>query len=180
MAARRGSGATLRSVKISVGDQSSQLILVVDDDSSDLALISRILIKNGYCVKTAQSAEDALDSTEQTIPTIVMSDVGLPGMSGLQLCAAIKSREALCHVPVVFLSGRDSPDDFKAGGESGGVFYISKHRGIDNLMVVVNALCPARKSEASSPTGAQNRVASHNESSTTDRPAKLQSTKKPR
>jgi twitching motility two-component system response regulator PilH len=162
------------SVKPSAEDHSSQLILVVDDDTSDLALISRILIKNGYSVKTAQSAEEALEILTQTVPTIVMSDVGLPGMSGLQLCAAIKSREALRDLPVVFLSGRDSPNDFKAGGQSGGVFYISKHRGIDNLMTAVNALCSAR---TSSPVAAQNPASSPNTS--TGRPVELQSTKKP-
>lgn len=136
----------------------NHLVLVVDDDSADLALMKRILTKNDYRVKTAQTAREALEILEECKPAMVLLDIGLPGMSGLELCTVIKSHEALQHIPVVFLSGRDSPDDYRTGREAGSVFYVSKHRGFDNIMTVVNTLCAVRKNDKPKSPSAQNRI----------------------
>lgn len=136
------------------------LVLIVDDDASDRALISRVLIKNEYQVLIAQNAKEALEILEHTTPTMILLDVGLPDVSGFELCAAIKRRKALERIPVVFISGRDTNEDFLAGRDSGGVFYISKNRGLDKLMTAVNTLCGARRADASQSTAAQNRISS--------------------
>jgi two-component system, OmpR family, response regulator len=144
--------------------QDAPLVLVVDDDGSDRALVSRLLIKNDYQVQTAENAKEALAFLEHTIPAMILLDVGLPDVLGFELCAAIKKRKALERIPVVFLTGRDTNKDFLAGYESGGVFYLSKNCGLDKLMTAINAVCGSRNRPASQPV-AQNRISPINVSS---------------
>jgi CheY-like chemotaxis protein len=130
--------------------QDHPLILAVDDDASERALVERALIKNGYTVLTAETGELALRIMEKIVPTVVVVDVSLPGMSGYDLCLALKADPRLKNIPIVFLSGRDLPRDFQMGREAGGVFYIPKSSSLENLLTAVRMLCGARQSRPSS------------------------------
>ena len=120
------------------------LILVVDDDASDRALIEHVLTKYGYTVLTIETCELALRVMETIVPIVIVVDVSLPGMSGFDLCSVLKSDDRLRSIPVVFLSGRDSPTDFQIGREVGGVFYLTKSAGMEYLLNVVRMLCAVR------------------------------------
>jgi DNA-binding response OmpR family regulator len=129
--------------------QDQPLIIAVDDDASDRALIERALIKNGYTVQTTETAELALQIMESIVPAVVIVDVSLPGMSGYDLCTVLKGDTRLKNIPIVFLSGRDSPSDFQMGWQAGGVFYIPKSGGMEGLLNVLRMLCVARPSHPS-------------------------------
>jgi CheY-like chemotaxis protein len=122
-----------------------QVILAVDDEPLDLALIERALVRGGYAVQTALSCEDALLILQKLVPKVLILDVAMPGMSGYELCTRLKNDNQLKDIPVVFLSARDSPKDLKTWREVGGAFYVPKAKGFRNLLSAVRVLCVAQE-----------------------------------
>jgi CheY-like chemotaxis protein len=107
-------------------------ILVVDDEPSILRMISRVLMETGCDVLTAGSAEAALTLFEAAEPSVVIADIRLPGMSGVELSEELKrSRPAL---PVLLISAYREPDEHTADG------FIGKPFDNDQLLDEVNRL----------------------------------------
>ena len=123
-------------------------VLAVDDDPVNLRIVRSLLERNGYTVRTAPNGEEALASLQETVPVMLICDVMMPGMSGYDLCRAIKTNQHLQKIPVVFLTGQDSPKDFKTGHEVGAVFYLAKPIKPARLLNVVRMLCPPRRAQA--------------------------------
>ena len=117
-------------------------ILLVDDD----ALLRRSLAFNleqaGYRVSTAASAEDALALAQRDRPDLVLLDIGLPGMDGLD---ALRHFDAQVGVPVIFLTARRRELDEVLGLELGADDYISKPFDLDVLLARVKVVL--RRSE---------------------------------
>lgn len=111
-------------------------ILVVDDDPTSLRIIEQVLLKN-YTVCKAANAEEALAVLRERIPALVILDVMLPDVSGIDLCMIIKTSERLMHVPVIFISASDRPQDFKTGYDAGGVMYMGKPIRAEQLLLMV-------------------------------------------
>ncbi len=125
-------------------------ILLVDDD----ALLRRSLAFNleqaGYRVSTAASAEDALALAQRDRPDLVLLDIGLPGMDGLD---ALRHLDAQVGVPVIFLTARRRELDEVLGLELGADDYISKPFDLDVLLARVKVVL--RRSEKSSTPAAE-------------------------
>lgn len=115
----------------------AKTILLVDDD----ALLRRSLAFNleqaGYQVSTAASAEDALAYLQRTRPDLVLLDVGLPGMDGLQ---ALRQMRQTSELPVIFLTARRRDLDEILGLELGADDYITKPFDPDVLLARVRAV----------------------------------------
>ncbi|MCI2238648.1 response regulator [Kineococcus sp. TRM81007] len=121
-------------------------VLVVEDDADIRTLLDLRLRAAGHRVIGAESAPAALAViAERGAPDVLVSDVSLPGTTGLELVAALRAREDYAHLPVVFLSGRVQPADIEAGRALGAV-YLTKP-------VVLTALCTAIE-QALATTGA--------------------------
>ncbi len=101
-------------------------ILVVEDTPESLRLLSSLLTKAGYRVREAPDGELALWSAQSHPPELILLDVRMPGMDGYQVCRELKRIEALCDVPVIFLSAFGDTDDKLRGFEAGGVDFIAK------------------------------------------------------
>lgn len=101
-------------------------ILVVDDERDILELLRYNLVKNGYKVMSAMTGEEALRLAEQTAPTLVILDLMLPGMDGLEVCRALKARHDLADVPIIMLSAKGEEADIVAGLELGAHDYVCK------------------------------------------------------
>lgn len=78
-------------------------------------------------------------------PTVVVADIDLPGMSGLDLCLVSKSIVGLNQIPFVILSKHQSAEELKSTVDAGGVFYVGKSHRWDNLLTAVNLLFTAHK-----------------------------------
>jgi len=118
------------------------VVLAVDDSPVQLRLIQEALARNGYAVKSAGSAEKALEMLKASVPAVVVSDVTMTGMSGYDLCKAIKNDSKLAKVPVILLTGEGAPKDFKAGRDAGAVVYITKPFKPEALLNAVRMVCP--------------------------------------
>ncbi len=125
-------------------------ILLVDDDALMRRGLAFNLEQAGYHVTSAANAEDALDIARRTPPNIVLLDIGLPGMDGLDALRHIKEEFGL---PVIFLTARRRELDEIVGLELGADDYITKPFNVDVLLARVKAvLRQSEKETAVSPT----------------------------
>lgn len=101
-------------------------ILVVDDEKDILELVRYNLAKAGYEVQCAASGEAALDLLERSVPDLILLDLMLPGLDGLDVCRRLKQDERTRSVPVIMLTARGEDADIVAGLELGADDYITK------------------------------------------------------
>jgi two-component system cell cycle response regulator len=101
-------------------------VLIVDDDDLVLARLKDLVAAAGYKVHTAASGFEALHSLEQTSASIVVSDLNMRGMDGLDLCRRIRERVWPGYVYVVLLTARDEKKDVLAGLAAGADDFVSK------------------------------------------------------
>src|SRR5579875_253865 len=114
-------------------------ILVVDDDARLRALLSRYLAENGFRVTTAESAADARAKLRSVSPDLMVLDVMMPGESGLDLTASLRSAQPP-DLPVLLLTARGAPEDRVAGFEAGADDYLGKPFEPLELVLRIRAL----------------------------------------
>src|SRR5512138_269751 len=112
-------------------------ILLVDDDALMRRSLAFHLEQAGYGVHTAANAEDALSFVRNSPPDLVVLDIGLPGMDGLEALREIKAQD---NLPVIFLTGRRRELDEVVGLELGADDYITKPFDVDVVLAHVKAV----------------------------------------
>ena len=115
-------------------------ILVIEDDASVCELLYSSLTKSGYRVSVAQRGEAAMDQIEQDPPDLVVLDLNLPGMSGLDVCRVMRQDPWMSKIPVLMLTGKSEEDDIVVGLEVGADDYMTKPYGLRELLSRVRAL----------------------------------------
>jgi len=101
-------------------------ILIVDDSPDALRLARVRLAKEGVDILCAAAGCEALEVARREKPDLVLLDVDMPGMSGFDVCRAIKADPNLSIIPVIFLSGSGSAEDKVRGLDMGAVDYVTK------------------------------------------------------
>ncbi|MBF0551225.1 MAG: response regulator [Deltaproteobacteria bacterium] len=101
-------------------------ILVVDDTPDNLKLLTNILTKQGYQVRSASSGPQALRSVAVEAPDLILLDVRMPEMDGYEVCHHLKSHEQSRGIPVIFISALTDIAEKMKGFGAGGVDYIIK------------------------------------------------------
>jgi two-component system OmpR family response regulator len=126
-------------------------ILVVDDEANIADLVELYLRKEGFRVLKAGTGEDGLAAAKREPPRLVVLDVGLPGIDGLEVCRRLRAEaiREVASVPVIFLTARDSEIDRILGLEMGGDDYLTKPFSPRELVARVKAIL--RRSETSAP-----------------------------
>ena len=112
-------------------------ICIVDDDEEIRSLLSDYLRRNGFSTCTAGNAAEFLEIQRRVPCSLIVMDIMLPGMDGLELCRKIR---AISSSPVLFLSARDKEVDKVIGLEIGGDDYLAKPFGVRELIARVHAL----------------------------------------
>jgi DNA-binding response OmpR family regulator len=118
------------------------VVLAVDDDPAVLRIIESQLSRHDFEVKTASNGGDALDMLKTLTPAVLILDVMMDGISGYDLCHVVKRDKRLQKVPVIFLTSRGTPQDFKTGHDLGAVIYMVKPLKVEKLVNIVNMLLP--------------------------------------
>jgi DNA-binding response OmpR family regulator len=113
-------------------------VLIVDDDALLRRSLAFNLEKAGYRVSTAGSAEDALAQAHLDPPDLVLLDIGLPGMDGLD--ALRRLHQQMGEVPVIFLTARRRELDQVVGLELGADDYVTKPFDVDVLLARIKAV----------------------------------------
>ncbi len=101
-------------------------ILVADDQSANIQIIGNVLGKFGYEIVPAADGPTALKRMAVRPPDLVLLDVLMPGMDGLEVCRRIRENPEWKHIPVIFLSAADDKDLIVRALEAGGVDYVTK------------------------------------------------------
>lgn len=122
---------------ISKGERMANHILVVDDDALLRRSLSLQLEQAGYRVSPAENAEDALAIAQRDLPDLILLDIGLPGMDGLE---AMRQFQKEMDVPIIFVTARRRELDTILGLELGADDYITKPFNPDILLAHVKAV----------------------------------------
>jgi len=106
-------------------------ILVVDDEKAIIRALQHSLTTHGYEVFTAKSGEKALEAIAAHRPDLLLLDLGLPDMNGLEVCKRVRSQS---HLPIIVISAKDSEPDKVKALDLGADDYISKPFGVNELL----------------------------------------------
>jgi DNA-binding response OmpR family regulator len=118
----------------------SDLILIVDDEIGALTLIGIMLERGGFEVVKARNAGEALMMLDENTPDLIILDVMMPGMDGIELCSVIRERPATAETPVLILSARGDAESIIRGMEAGANDYIPKPILHHDLVAKVRAM----------------------------------------
>lgn len=128
-------------------------LLIVEDDDRIRASLRLALRDEGYAVVDAPDADSALERFREEEPDLILLDVLLPGMDGLELCRTIRRTSA---VPVVMLTARDDSHDVVAGLEAGADDYVTKPYNVKEVAARIRALLRRTQGMLAEPGGARN------------------------
>lgn len=120
-------------------EKADKRILVVDDEQDLCEILSFNIQIEGYHVDAANSAEEALEMDIASYDLLLL-DVMMGGMSGFQLAKKLKENPMTAHVPIIFLTARDTENDTLTGFNLGADDYISKPFSIREVMVRIRAV----------------------------------------
>jgi two-component system OmpR family response regulator len=132
-------------------------ILVVDDDPHIRDVVRFAFEKTGMVISTAQDGKEALRQFDQEIHELVVLDIGMPEMDGLEVCRKIRKTS---DTPILFLSARDEEIDRILGLEIGGDDYVTKPFSPRELVARVNAIL-RRTRNAPAPSSGATKAARH-------------------
>lgn len=118
-------------------------VLIVDDNAEMRGYMDQLL-KTSYSIFEAESAENALEILKKTEPDIIISDIVMPGMSGVEFCSKIKDATEYSHIPVILLTGTSSPEVKLKGIECGADDYITKPFETDLLIARIKSILKGR------------------------------------
>ena len=104
----------------------STLILVVDDDQDNVTIAREILLSRGFEVRVAYNGPSALASVEQRRPDLILLDIMMPQMSGMEVLDRLRANPATAGVPVILVTATDQDEDLLAGYKYGADYYITK------------------------------------------------------
>ena len=115
-------------------------VLIVEDEESLLRLESILLASRGYDVKGVMDGPSALKAVADMKPDLVLLDIMLPQIDGLEVCRQIKVNEATRHILVVMLTAKKSNEDLVKGEQAGADGYITKPFKSAVIVETINSL----------------------------------------
>jgi signal transduction histidine kinase/DNA-binding response OmpR family regulator/ligand-binding sensor domain-containing protein len=139
-----GSAPSSEPGTIKNGDNKSPLILIVEDNAEILSMLVQHLAPD-FRVAEAINGRAGLKIATEQLPDLVLTDLMMPGMDGLELCSHLKSDLQTSHIPVIMLTGRASMEDRLQGLESGADDYISKPFEIKEIETRIKNLVEQRR-----------------------------------
>lgn len=114
--------------------QKASTVLVVDDEPEIHTVLGKILSKEGHTVESAHNAEEAYKFLESTKPDLIILDIMMPKISGIEVCNKLKSEEATKDILILIVSARDAQADRIEGLTHGADDYVSKPFHLKSLV----------------------------------------------
>jgi DNA-binding response OmpR family regulator len=127
---------------------SKESILIVDDEEDIIELITFTLKNEGYTIWTAGDGETAIKTARQSSPNLIVLDLMLPGMDGLEVTRYLKSHDATRDIPIVMVTAKGEESDIITGLELGANDYISKPFSPRVLAARIRAILRRRRNES--------------------------------
>lgn len=127
-------------------------IVVADDDADIRELVAFKLRQTGHDIVAVADGAAAVEACQAEVPDLVLLDVMMPGMSGLDACRALRADAALADVPVILLTARAQEADIEQGFSVGADDYVVKPFGMDELLARLRAAIRRGEAEPARPT----------------------------
>ncbi len=108
-----------------ISDEEKPTLLIIDDNN-DIRQYERTLLQNQYFVIEASDGKEGLEKAVNEVPDLVVCDIMMPIMDGLQFCHELKTNTATCHIPVIMLTAKNLEEQRVEGYENGADSYITK------------------------------------------------------
>jgi DNA-binding response OmpR family regulator len=118
----------------------SPLVLVVDDNVKVVEMLMRALERSGYRTAGAFNGQSALDLIASESPSVVLLDIIMEGLDGLQVCERIRELKARKEIVVIIISSKGNPENIAAGLDIGADDYLPKPFSIDELLARMRAV----------------------------------------
>lgn len=122
-------------------------VLIIEDESDIIELLRFNLTKDGFEVSAEKTGEDGLRSARANPPDVILLDLMLPGINGLDICKLLKSDQKTGHIPVIMLTAKDEEVDVVTGLEVGADDYITKPFSPKVLIARLRAVSRRQASE---------------------------------
>ena len=119
-------------------DASKPAILIVDDTPVNVAVLAEHLAAHGFSVMVAQDGEEGIERALLTKPDLILLDVMMPGVSGLETCRQLKTDERTREIPVIFMTALSDIGDKISGYQAGGVDYVTKPFHTEEVLARIN------------------------------------------
>lgn len=129
-----------------VADPRKPAILIVDDAPDNLGVLRAMMLRQGYQTFLATSGDRALDIAQRVKPDLILLDVVMPGIDGLETCRRLKAHPLTTRIPVIFMSARGETEDIVAGFDTGAADYIPKPLRLEEVCARVRAQLRLRSS----------------------------------
>lgn len=126
-------------------EETRRTVLVIDDNADMRKYLSLALSEKNYLVLTAPNGEEGLYMAKQNIPDLIVCDVMMPGMDGLECCRLLKADVHTCHIPVLILTAYALDDQRIMSYQSGADAYITKPFNIQVLIARISNLINGQK-----------------------------------
>ena len=126
----------------------SKKIMVVDDNVDSIMILRSILESQGYKVFTAQSGVDALELLKHEVPDLILLDVMMPQMSGIEVLERIKTTHVTSKVPVIMVTAKIQDEDVMTGYQHGADYYITKPCTAKQLLYGIGLVLERMEAEA--------------------------------
>lgn len=117
----------------------ARAILVVDDEEDVRDVIAISLGKQGYEIDSVANGSAALARMHEKAYDLVLLDVMMPSMTGIEVCRLAKADPAIAHVPIVFLTAKGGGDALAEGLEAGALMYLQKPFTTEKLVRLIEA-----------------------------------------
>ncbi len=115
-------------------------VLVVEDDLANRVLLTRLLERVGHSVEAVDDGLAAVDAVMRTEPDVILLDIGLPGIDGLEVCRRLRDDPSTRTVPIILLTGRTTVDDIVEGLDAGADDFVSKPYEIAVLLARIRSV----------------------------------------
>jgi CheY-like chemotaxis protein len=103
-----------------------QTILIVDDNPTNLDVLSETLTRSGYQVSVAIDGESAIEQVKYHLPALILLDIMMPGIDGFETCKRLKQNPMSCNIPIIFMTALTDTDNKVRGFSLGAIDYITK------------------------------------------------------
>ena len=123
---------------------SKATILCVDDEPINIVIMEELLAES-YQLQSVTSGEDCLEAVDQQRPDLILLDVNMPGMDGLETCSKLRKNPGTTDIPVVFVSALATETELMAGYQAGGDDYITKPFSEDILQRKIEIVLQAEE-----------------------------------
>jgi DNA-binding response OmpR family regulator len=115
-------------------------VLVVDDDPTMLEIVTTVLRSGGLDVATSETGADGLRAAHEHLPDCAILDITMPGMTGLEVCRALRDDDETAEIPIILLTGHGQWLDVASGFDAGADDYLVKPFTPEDLLTRVDAL----------------------------------------